>query len=162
VGLIYGSSELERERLVQDLAAVRTSNQTSQRVVFTNGCFDILHVGHIRYLQAARALGDFLIVGVNTDRSVQVLKGPGRPVQDETSRAEILAALGCVDAAILFDEETPEKLIRAVRPDVLVKGGDYKIETIVGASFVQSYGGQVKALEFVAGRSTSSIIAKMR
>ena len=108
-----------------------TSSQ-KPKIVFTNGCFDLLHVGHVRYLQAARALGSHLVVGLNTDRSVQILKGPTRPIQKEKDRAEIMAALGCVDFAVLFDEETPEKLIQMVHPDVLVKGGDWKIDQIVG------------------------------
>lgn len=145
------TEELDRER-----AAGR------RRVVFTNGCFDILHVGHVRYLKEARELGDLLVIGLNTDASVQRLKGPGRPVQFEGARAEILAALACVDYVALFDDETPARLIERVRPEILVKGGDYSIETIVGAPFVQSYGGQVKVLPFSEGFSTTSIIAKMK
>lgn len=145
--------------LLEDLGRERA---TKRKIVFTNGCFDILHVGHVRYLQEARALGDLLVLGLNTDASVQRLKGPSRPVQDERSRSEIMAALGCVDYVVLFDEQTPESLIRAVRPDVLVKGGDYSLATIVGASFVQSYGGQVKVLSFSDGFSTSSIIEKLK
>lgn len=134
----------------------------SKKVVFTNGCFDLLHVGHVRYLQAARALGSHLIVGINTDRSVQVLKGPSRPIQNQNDRAEILAGLGCVDFTILFDEETPETLIRLIKPNVLVKGGDWKVEQIVGGSFVQSYGGEVHSLQFHDGHSTTSLIAKSK
>ncbi|MES2856812.1 MAG: D-glycero-beta-D-manno-heptose 1-phosphate adenylyltransferase [Bdellovibrionota bacterium] len=144
--------------LKTNLAALRGG----RKVVFTNGCFDILHVGHVRYLKEARAQGDILVLGLNTDRSVSVLKGPNRPVQNENARAEILAALECVDFVTLFDEDTPEKLIKEIRPDVLVKGGDYKIETIVGADFVMSYGGQVKPLQFVDGSSTTSIIEKLK
>jgi D-beta-D-heptose 7-phosphate kinase/D-beta-D-heptose 1-phosphate adenosyltransferase len=136
--------------------------RSGKKVVFTNGCFDILHVGHVRYLQEARALGDFLVIGLNTDSSVQRIKGPTRPVQNQAARAEILAALSCVDLVTFFDEETPEKLIQNVRPDILVKGGDYTIESIVGAPFVQSYGGVVRVLQFVDGFSTSSIIAKLK
>lgn len=136
-----------------------TSSQ-KPRIVFTNGCFDLLHVGHVRYLQAARALGTHLVVGLNTDRSVQILKGPTRPIQKEKDRAEIMAALGCVDFAVLFDEETPEKLIQMVHPDVLVKGGDWKIDQIVGGPFVQSYGGEVRSLEFHQGHSTTKLIEK--
>lgn len=132
------------------------------RVVFTNGCFDLLHVGHVRYLQQARHMGDFLVVGVNSDASVQRLKGPTRPLQNELDRAEILAALGCVDMTVIFDEDTPEKLIHQVRPDILVKGGDWKITEIVGAPFVQSYGGSVQSLQFVDGRSTTKIIEKSK
>ncbi|MCM2281817.1 MAG: D-glycero-beta-D-manno-heptose 1-phosphate adenylyltransferase [Bdellovibrionaceae bacterium] len=144
-----------------DLVAYLRQTRGGRRVVFTNGCFDILHVGHIRYLQEAKALGDLLVVGLNTDASVKKLKGSNRPVQDENSRAEIMAALGCVDAVTLFGEETPKELIEKVKPDILVKGGDYKISEIVGADFVQSYGGQVKALQFVPGFSTSSILKRV-
>lgn len=146
--------------LLDDLDRARDSG--AKRVVFTNGCFDILHVGHVRYLKEARELGDLLVIGLNTDASVRRLKGPTRPVQNESARAEILAALACVDFVALFDEETPEQLIQRVRPDVLVKGGDYSIATIVGAPFVQSYGGQVKVLRFSDGFSTTSIIEKLR
>lgn len=146
--------------LSNDLDRARASGV--KRVVFTNGCFDILHVGHVRYLKQARELGDLLVIGLNTDTSVRRLKGPTRPVQSEGARAEILAALACVDHVVLFDEETPEQLIQRVRPDVLVKGGDYSIATIVGAPFVQSYGGQVKVLPFSDGFSTTSIIEKMQ
>jgi D-beta-D-heptose 7-phosphate kinase/D-beta-D-heptose 1-phosphate adenosyltransferase len=146
----------------QELARELAESRRGRKVVFTNGCFDILHVGHVRYLQEARAQGDLLVVGLNTDASVKRLKGPSRPLQNEAARAEILAALSCVDYVTLFDEETPENLIHTVRPDVLVKGGDYKIETIVGAPFVQSYGGEVKALQFVDGQSTTSIINRMK
>jgi rfaE bifunctional protein nucleotidyltransferase chain/domain len=146
------------EELKSKLATARSG----RKVVFTNGCFDILHVGHVRYLKEARAQGDLLVLGLNTDRSVKVLKGPNRPLQNENARAEILAALECVDFVTLFDEDTPLKLIEQVRPDVLVKGGDYKVETIVGADLVQSYGGKVKPLSFVDGVSSTSIIEKMK
>lgn len=146
------------KELTEALEPLRASGK---RIVFTNGCFDILHVGHVRYLKDAKAEGDILVVGLNSDNSVRGLKGPERPVQNESDRAEILAALECVDFVVIFDEPTPEKLIHEVRPDVLVKGGDYRIETIVGATFVQSYGGTVKALRFVPGSSTSSIIARI-
>jgi rfaE bifunctional protein nucleotidyltransferase chain/domain len=121
-----------------------------------------LHVGHIRYLQEARALGDLLVVGVNADASVRTLKGPTRPIQSESDRAEILAALEAVSFTVLFGEETPAELLEIVRPDVLVKGGDYTIDTIVGAKFVMSYGGSVKVLSFVDGKSTSSIVKKLQ
>lgn len=146
------------EQIQKDLERIRKHG----RIVFTNGCFDLLHVGHIRYLQQARSLGDFLFVGINSDRSVQELKGPTRPIQNESDRAEIMAALGCVDFVCVFDEDTPERLIKQVRPDVLTKGGDWPIEKIVGYDFVQSYGGQVKSLQFVEGRSTSSIVEKSK
>jgi rfaE bifunctional protein nucleotidyltransferase chain/domain len=142
-------------KISQELASLKT-----KKIVFTNGCFDWLHVGHIRYLQQARGLGDVLVVGVNSDDSVKRLKGPTRPVQNETDRAEILAALGSVDFTVIFSEDTPAKLIEAVRPAVLVKGGDWKIDQIVGAPFVQSYGGEVHSLQFVDGKSTSKLIEK--
>ena len=137
-------------------------NKRQEKIVFTNGCFDLLHVGHVRYLQEAKNLGDLLVVGVNSDASVQVLKGPTRPVQNENDRAEILAALGAVDYVVIFSEETPEKLIHQVKPAVLTKGGDWKPESIVGGTFVMSYGGQVKSLQFVDGKSTTKIIEKSK
>jgi rfaE bifunctional protein nucleotidyltransferase chain/domain len=152
-------------RVVQswrELSALLGPLRAGKQVVFTNGCFDILHVGHVRYLQEARAQGDWLVVGLNTDASVRRLKGPSRPLQSEEARAEILAALACVDFVTFFSEDTPENLIRELRPDVLVKGGDYSIESIVGAPFVQSYGGRVKSLQFVDGFSTTSIIKKIK
>lgn len=131
-----------------------------KKIVFTNGCFDLLHVGHVRYLKEAKALGDVLVVALNTDASVQKLKGPTRPVQKEDDRAEILAALDCVDHTFLFSEETPEKVIRKIKPDFLVKGGDWAVSQIVGSEVVLSYGGKVMSLPFVDGRSTTSLIAK--
>ena len=138
------------------------SAHRSQKIVFTNGCFDLLHVGHVRYLQEAKAQGDLLVVGVNSDASVKRLKGPTRPIQNENDRAEILAALGAIDYVVIFTEDTPENLIHAVKPNVLVKGGDWKPEQIVGSSFVMSYGGEVKSLQFVEGRSTTKIIEKSK
>lgn len=133
-----------------------------KKIVFTNGVFDLLHVGHIRYLQEARSLGDVLVVGVNSDASVKRLKGPSRPVQNQSDRAEILAALGAVDFTIIFDEDTPAELIQKVCPDILVKGGDYAIPQIVGSDFVLSRGGKVFSLQFVDGKSTSKIIEKTK
>ena len=138
-----------------------SDERKKRRVVFTNGCFDLLHVGHIRYLQDARNLGDYLVVGINSDASVKKLKGPARPLQNELDRLEIIAALECVNLATLFGEDTPEALIRHVRPDVLVKGGDWPIEKIAGAQFVLSYGGEVRSLQFVEGHSTTGLIKKM-
>jgi len=132
-----------------------------QRVVFTNGCFDILHLGHVEYLEAASQLGDVLVVGLNSDASVRQLKGPARPILPQEARARILAALEFVEAVIIFDEETPEKLIEALRPDVLVKGGDYTEDQIAGASFVRSYGGEVIILPYIPGYSTTSLIQKI-
>lgn len=142
------------------IADVESLRQSGKKIVFTNGVFDLLHVGHVRYLQEARALGDALVIGVNADASVRRLKGPTRPVQVETDRAEILAALQCVDLTVIFTDDTPATLIEKVRPDILVKGGDWKIEDIVGAPFVQSYGGKVMSLQFIDGRSTTKIIEK--
>ncbi|WP_415063241.1 D-glycero-beta-D-manno-heptose 1-phosphate adenylyltransferase [Bdellovibrio sp.] len=141
-------------------ASLAPFRKQGKKIVFTNGCFDLLHVGHVRYLQEARALGDLLVVGVNSDTSVKSLKGPSRPVQVEADRAEILAALGAVDFTVIFTEDTPENLIQKVRPDILVKGGDWKIDQIVGAPFVMSYGGQVMSLQFVDGKSTTKLIEK--
>ncbi len=132
----------------------------NKKLIFTNGCFDLLHVGHVRYLHAAKALGDILIVALNTDSSVKKLKGPTRPVQIENDRAEILASLNCVDFTFLFDDETPERIIRLIKPDILAKGGDWKIDQIIGAPFVQSYGGKVYSLAFIEGKSTTRLIEK--
>lgn len=132
-----------------------------KKVVFTNGCFDILHRGHVEYLAKAADLGDVLVVGLNSDSSVRRLKGEGRPVNDEQSRAAVLSALEAVDVVVIFDEDTPENLIRDVKPDVLVKGSDYRIEDIVGADFVLGRGGKVVTVDFVEGFSTTSIIDRM-
>ena len=142
------------DKLAKQVANWQSEGET---VVFTNGCFDILHPGHVAYLAETAALGTKLIIGVNTDRSVSALKGPHRPIQLEESRLQVLAALGFVDALILFDEPTPLELITRVKPNVLAKGGDYSIETIVGAEFVQENGGQVKVIPFVEGYSTTAI-----
>ena len=131
------------------------------RVVFTNGCFDILHVGHIRYLAAAKELGDVLIIGLNSDASVRRLKGQERPIVPETERREMLLALRSVDEVIIFEEDTPLSLIEHLRPDILVKGGDWPIESIIGNEFVRSYGGEAYSLPFVEGNSTTSLIEKI-
>ena len=133
-----------------------------RRVVFTNGCFDILHAGHVRYLTAARAEGDVLIVGLNSDASVRRLKGPTRPVNPEADRAEVLGALRAVDAVTIFDEPTAAELIALVKPDVYVKGGDYTLETLPEAAIVQRYGGRVAFIDLVEGRSTTGIIDRIR
>jgi D-glycero-beta-D-manno-heptose 1-phosphate adenylyltransferase len=132
------------------------------KVVFTNGCFDIVHVGHVDYLEKARQLGEKLIIGLNTDNSVKRLKGPTRPVNDENTRARILAAFQFVDAVILFDEDTPLELIKQVKPDILVKGNDYTIQTIIGADIVMGYGGSVETIPLVEGYSTSNVISRIR
>lgn len=131
-------------------------------VVFTNGCFDILHAGHISYLQKAKSLGDILVVGLNSDASVRRLKGKRRPLASQRNRMTVLSALTCVDLIIIFNALTPLELIKAVRPDVLIKGGDWKTSDIVGARFVQSYGGTVKSLPYIKGLSTSGLIRKIR
>ncbi len=132
------------------------------KIVFTNGCFDLLHRGHVDYLTKARDLGDKLFLGLNTDASVSKLKGEHRPIQDEQSRMHIMASLQCVDAVILFDEETPYELIKSVQPDILVKGADYKPENIVGYDIVTAKGGEVITIEFLEGYSTTSIEKKIR
>lgn len=148
--------------LARDQLVARFSRPRSARVVFTNGCFDLLHRGHVEYLFAARALGDCLVVGLNTDASVRRLKGPERPLVAESDRAVVIAALECVDAVTLFDEDTPRELIAALLPDVLVKGGDYTLDRIVGREEVEAAGGEVRVLPFLDGRSTTSLIHRIR
>ena len=143
------------------LGRVRQWRQQKKRIVFTNGCFDLLHAGHVTYLEAARKTGDKLILGLNTDRSVSALKGPSRPVIHEADRARVLAALEAIDAVILFDEDTPLQLIDAIRPDVIVKGSDYSEDQVVGGKEVKSWGGKVALIDIVPGRSTSNIIEKL-
>ena len=153
-------------RIMDRVSLVRMVNVwrlKSDRIVFTNGCFDILHRGHVEYLQEAAALGDRLVIGVNSDRSVQRLgKGLDRPINDQDSRALVLAALRCVDAIVIFDEDTPLELITAVQPDVLVKGGDWKAEDIVGADVVKARGGEVRSLKLVDGFSTTRLIDRIK
>lgn len=134
----------------------------NKKIVFTNGCFDILHKGHVEYLSTSKDLGDILIVGLNSDSSVKKLKGEERPINNQNSRAVILSALLFVDAVIYFDEDTPLNLIKSIKPDVLVKGGDYKKEDIVGYDFVTERGGEVKTIDLVKGYSTTNIIKKSR
>jgi rfaE bifunctional protein nucleotidyltransferase chain/domain len=161
----------ERTRLPEDPAGKVISRRSARtlferlrrggrRIVFTNGCFDILHAGHARYLRQAASLGDLLVVGLNSDASVRRLKGEGRPVQAERDRAYLLASLGCVSYVVVFGEDTPAALIEEVVPHVLVKGGDWKGKEIVGADFVRARGGTVKTIRFLPGRSTSAIIAR--
>jgi D-beta-D-heptose 7-phosphate kinase / D-beta-D-heptose 1-phosphate adenosyltransferase len=175
-----GTVPIQLDELLHELTAKNTSEQADkitdlaglkqkvdawraakQKIVFTNGCFDLLHAGHVTYLEAAKKAGDKLILGLNTDRSVSALKGPTRPVIHENDRARVLAALEAIDAVILFDEDTPLNLIHAVKPDVIVKGDDYTEEQVVGGVEVKSWGGQVKLIPLVQGRSTSKIIEKM-
>jgi len=133
-----------------------------KRVVFTNGCFDLLHLGHIDYLSKAADMGDKLVIGLNSDASASALKGPGRPITDQLSRSLMLASFSFVDAVVIFDEPTPLHLIELVRPDILVKGADYSIEQIVGADLVLQYGGEVKTIEYLSGYSTTLIEKKIR
>jgi rfaE bifunctional protein nucleotidyltransferase chain/domain len=151
---------------ISDLAAlseeIAVQKQLGRKVVFTNGCFDLLHPGHVAYLQEARKLGDFLVVGLNSDASVRAIKGAGRPVSDQKSRARVLAALGAVDRVVLFDEETPLKLIKKIMPDVLVKGADWPIDRIVGGAEVIAAGGAVINVPTVASFSTTGIIEKVK
>ncbi len=142
--------------------AVRWRNGEPRPVVFTNGVFDLLHVGHVDLLTAARAQGDRLVVALNSDASVRRLKGPARPVRAEAERAYVVAALECVDAVTVFDQDTPLELIMALRPDVLVKGGDYTPDTIVGRAQVESWGGRVHVVPLTAGQSTTRILEALR
>lgn len=148
--------------LSQLQALLQQQKGIGRRLVFTNGCFDILHEGHVTYLEAARRQGDLLVVGLNNDASIRSIKGPDRPMNNESSRARVLAALGCVDYVVLFGEDTPLNLISSLEPDVLVKGADWPIDQIVGAEEVLARGGQVKTIEFVGDFSTTGLIAKIR
>ena len=175
-----GTVPINRDELIEALTSEQTSEQahkvcdlaqltqkvatwrkTKQKIVFTNGCFDLLHAGHVTYLEAAKKRGDKLILGLNTDRSVSALKGPTRPVVNENDRARVLAALASVDAVILFDEDTPLNLINTLKPDVIAKGSDYTADQVVGGKEVESWGGEIALIDLVAGRSTSNIIKKM-
>ena len=149
---------MESRRLSGILERLRSQKN---KIVFTNGCFDILHKGHMRYLKKAASLGDVLVIGLNSDRSVRAIKGPRRPINCELDRAEILAALDFVDYVTVFDEETPQKLIETLKPDILVKGGDWKIRDIVGADFIKSRGGRIVRIPFIKGYSTSSLIERL-
>ena len=147
--------------LNQLIAKIDAWKQQNQKIVFTNGCFDLLHAGHVTYLEAAKKRGDKLILGLNTDRSVSAIKGPTRPVVHENDRARVLAALESVDAVILFDEDTPLNLINAIKPNVIAKGSDYTSEQVVGGKEVQIWGGEIALIDLVAGKSTSNIINKL-
>ena len=155
----------EYRKKVKDLSDLKKEIEAlkakGKRIVFTNGCFDLLHPGHTRYLYAARQLGDYLVIAVNTDRSVKAIKGANRPIQSQDERAELVAALSFVDAVVFFDEDNPLKIIQRLVPNVLVKGGDWTEDKIVGAEVVRKEGGVVKSLPFVAGYSTSGIIKKI-
>ena len=141
---------------------VKAWQKAGQKVVFTNGCFDLLHLGHVDYLENARNLGDKLVLGLNTDSSVSRFKGPERPLQDQNSRARVLAALEFVDLVVFFDEDTPLDLISQLLPNILVKGSDYLAENIVGADVVKKNGGVVKTIDFVPGYSTTRIVEKIK
>ena len=140
------------------LAILGQLRRSGKKIVFTNGCFDLIHVGHVRYLARARSLGSILVVGLNRDRAVRLLKGPGRPINSEKDRAEVLGALTAVDYVVLFGEKTPLQLIEKICPDFLVKGGDWKPKDIVGSDFVASSGGRVLSLPFEKGYSTTAIL----
>ena len=143
-------------------ALAESMRRDGKRVVFTNGVFDLLHPGHVRYLQAARAEGDVLIVAINSDRSVAAIKGPARPIMPERERAEILAALACVDAVVIFDEDTPAEIVRRLQPDVLVKGADWPADQIVGRDTVEARGGRVVLMPVEPGWSTTAILEKLK
>lgn len=151
---------------IKDAAAlsqiVAKAKTKGKKIVFTNGCFDILHIGHIRYLKKAKALGDILVVGLNSDESVKRLKGLSRPVNDVSDRAEMLAELPFINYITIFGEETPAELIKTLKPDMLVKGGDWKARDIAGGRFVESHGGRVVTIPFVKGYSTTSLINRMK
>jgi D-beta-D-heptose 7-phosphate kinase/D-beta-D-heptose 1-phosphate adenosyltransferase len=153
------SKILSLDQLQPIRAQLRAAGQT---VVFTNGCFDLLHPGHVRYLQEARQLGDVLIVALNSDRAVRELKGSTRPILQENERAEVMAALACVDYVVIFDDVSPQATIAALLPDILVKGGDWGVDQIIGAAEVTAAGGQVKSLSFIPGVSTSEIIDRIQ
>ena len=140
------------------LTAVSHHKKEGKKIVFTNGCYDLIHIGHVRCFKEGKNLGDILIVALNSDRSVRTLKGPPRPIVPEAERAEIIAALECVDFVTIFDQDDPLEIISAIKPDILVKGGDWALNTIVGRDIVESYGGQVIALPLVPGVSTTRII----
>lgn len=154
--------DIERKIVGRDFFKENALKLHQQKIVFTNGCFDVLHFGHVHYLLEARKLGDLLVVGLNCDDSVRRLKGPSRPINGEKERAFVLAALNCVDYVVLFEEDTPEELIKIVRPNILVKGGDYAIDQIVGADFVKRNGGTVTTLPFVEGYSSTQIIEQLK
>jgi len=139
-----------------------TLREAGQKVVFTNGCFDILHAGHVKYLETARSFGDCLVLGLNTDASVRENKGPERPINSELDRAAVVGALKAVDYVVLFGEKTAETIIAKVRPDVYVKGGDYTLDILPEAKIVQGYGGRVEFVPMVAGRSTSNVVEKIK
>jgi D-beta-D-heptose 7-phosphate kinase/D-beta-D-heptose 1-phosphate adenosyltransferase len=161
VGHVHRDSETKIKNLDVLAAIVAKEKEKGKRVVFTNGCFDLLHAGHVKYLQKARSFGDLLVLGLNSDQSVRRLKGDKRPLINEAERGHILSALDCVDYVIIFEEDTPLKLIETLQPAVLVKGGDYTPDRVVGREIVESWGGRVELVEFVDGKSTTNIIEKI-
>lgn len=155
-------SNIEEKIVSRDFFVRNDLKRHGRKIVFTNGCFDVLHFGHVHYLLQAKELGDILVIGLNSDDSVRRLKGPTRPINGEKERAFVLSALACVDYVVVFDEDTPKDLIKTVRPDVLVKGGDYTLDNIVGADFVTQNGGTVTTIPFVEGFSSTRIIEKLK
>ena len=161
VSLDHKDSHAKIKSLDVLAALIAAEKNRGKRVVFTNGCFDLLHAGHVKYLQKARNLGDLLVLGLNSDASVRRLKGPKRPLIDQDERAHLLAALDCIDYVTVFDEDTPLELITALKPQILVKGGDYSLDGVVGREVVESYGGRVELITFVDGKSTTNIIERI-
>ncbi|TAM38830.1 D-glycero-beta-D-manno-heptose 1-phosphate adenylyltransferase [bacterium] len=157
-GTLPGTKIIPLARLKAKLARLK---REGKRIVFTNGCFDILHYGHVKYLQDARKKGDYLVVALNSDSSVKKIKGNSRPIIPQADRSRTLAALGCVDFVVLFNEDNPLRLIKEIKPDYLIKGSDWKKKSIVGADFVESYGGSVLTVNLAKGRSTSALIKKI-
>jgi len=149
---------IKREKIPELLAEIKRNGQT---LVTTNGCFDILHVGHVKYLQKTKTFADKLLVCLNSDKSVRSIKGPSRPINNENDRAEILCALSCVDYVVLFDEDTPINLLREIKPDVHTKGADYTIETLPEAKYIIENGGRIEFISFVEGKSTTKILEKI-
>lgn len=146
----------------QASSIAETYRSQNRKIAFTNGCFDLIHVGHIRYLKKARECGDCLLVGLNSDSSVTKIKGSGRPLVSQDERKEILEAFECVDEVIIFDEPTPLELIKTIKPDVIVKGGDWKVENIIGKDIVENNGGKTVTIEYISGKSTTEFINKIK
>lgn len=149
---------LDRKKLI---AAVKSLKKRGKKIVFTNGCYDLLHAGHVRFLKAAKKMGDVLLLALNSDSSVKRIKGPKRPVTPELERAELMASLACVDIVTLFKEDDPYNIIKDVVPDVLVKGGDWALDRIIGADVVRANGGKVRNIRYIKGKSTTNIIKKV-
>ncbi len=150
---------VSKTQLSQILTKLRNEKKT---IVMTNGCFDILHVGHVRYLQKTKTFADVLILALNSDKSVRAIKGEGRPINNENDRAEVLSALECVDYVVLFDENSPAELLKFVKPDIYTKGADYTLETLPETKVVQGFGGRIEFIDFVEGKSTTNVIAQIK